>query len=57
MRSLRAVGELGDFQRVLYALAARSGALINFSDLARDLGVTSKTVKAWVSVLRRAGRS
>ena len=25
VRSLRAVGELGDFQRALYALAARSG--------------------------------
>ena len=56
VRSLRAVGELGDFQRVLYALAARSGALINFSDLARDLGVTSKTVKAWVSVLEASGQ-
>ena len=56
VRSLRAVGELGDFQRVLYALAARTGALINFSDLARDLGVTSKTVKAWVSVLEVSGQ-
>ena len=56
VRSLRAVGELGDFQRVLYALAARSGGLINFSDLARDLGVTSKTVKAWVSVLEASGQ-
>lgn len=56
VRSLRAVGELGDFQRALYALAARSGGLINFSDLARDLGVTSKTVKAWVSVLEATGQ-
>ena len=56
VRSLRAVGELGDFQRALYALAARSGGLINFSDLARDLGVTSKTVKAWVSVLEASGQ-
>ena len=56
VRSLRAVGDLADFQRVLYALAARTGALINFSDLARDLGVTSKTVKAWVSVLEASGQ-
>ena len=56
VRSLRAVGDLADFQRVLYALAARTGALINFSDLARDLGVTSKTVKAWISVLEASGQ-
>ncbi|MCY3734964.1 MAG: ATP-binding protein [Gemmatimonadaceae bacterium] len=56
VRSLRGVGDLGDFQRVLYALAARTGTLINFSDLARDLGVTSKTVKAWVSVLEASGQ-
>ena len=56
VRTLRAVGDLGDFQRVLYAVAARAGALINFSDLGRDLGVTSKTVKAWVSVLEASGQ-
>ncbi len=56
VRTLRAIGELGDFQRVLYAVAARAGALINFSDLGRDLGVTSKTVKAWVSVLEASGQ-
>lgn len=56
VRTLRAVGDLGDFQRVLYALAARTGALLNFSDLGRDLGVTSKTVKAWVSVLAASGQ-
>ena len=56
VRTLRTVGDLGDFQRVLYAVAARTGALINFSDLGRDLGVTSKTVKAWVSVLEASGQ-
>ena len=32
-------------------LAARSGQLLNLSDVARDLGVTLNTVKAWLSVL------
>jgi predicted AAA+ superfamily ATPase len=56
VRSLRAVGDLGDFQRFLFALAARTGSLINFADLARDLGLTAKTVKAWVSVLEASGQ-
>ncbi|MBM4116644.1 ATP-binding protein [bacterium] len=56
VRSLRAVGDLGDFQRLLALLAARTGSLVNFEDLARDLGVTGKTVKAWVSVLEASGQ-
>ncbi len=56
VRSLRAVADLGDFQRFLFALAHRAGSLINYSDLARDLGVTAKTVKAWVSVLEAGGQ-
>jgi hypothetical protein len=56
VRSLRAVGDLGDFRRLLLALAARTGSLINFADLARDLGVTAKTAQAWVSVLEASGQ-
>jgi uncharacterized protein len=56
VRSLRAVGDLADFQRLLAALAARTGNLINFADLARDLGVTAKTIRAWVSVLEAGGQ-
>ncbi len=57
VRALRAVGDLGDFQRFLFALASRSGGLINYSDLARDLGVSSKTVRAWISVLEASGQA
>ena len=56
VRTLRAVGDLGDFQRFLFALAARTASLINLQDLARDLGVTGKTVKAWLSVLEASGQ-
>ena len=56
VRTLRAVGDLADFQRLLYATAARTGSLINYSDLARDLGVTSKTITAWVSVLEASAQ-
>jgi len=56
VRSLRAVGDLSDFQRFLFALAARTGQLINYSGLARDLGLTGKTVKAWISLLETSGQ-
>lgn len=56
VRTLRGVSDLNDFQRFVFALAARAGNLINFQDLSRDLGVTGKTVKAWVSVLEASGQ-
>jgi hypothetical protein len=56
VRSLRSIGDLQDFQRFVFALAARSGSLINLADLARDLGITGKTVRAWISVLEASGQ-
>lgn len=51
VRSLRQVGDLISFQSFLRALAARSGQLLNLTDVARDLGVAVNTAKAWLSVL------
>lgn len=56
VRGLRAIEDLGDFQRFLFALAARTAGLLSLEDLARDLGVTGKTVKAWISVLEASGQ-
>ena len=56
VRSLRAVADLGDFQRFLMALAHRTAGLINYADIARDLGVTAKTIKAWLSILEAGGQ-
>ena len=51
VRALRQVGDLTLFQSFLRVLAARSGQLLNLSDVGRDLGVVVNTVKAWLSVL------
>jgi uncharacterized protein len=51
VRSLRQVGDLTQFQSFLRALAARTGQLLNLSDISRDLGVAANTAKAWLSVL------
>jgi predicted AAA+ superfamily ATPase len=51
VRSLRQIGDLGQFQVLLRTLAARSGQLLSLSEIARDLGIAVNTVKAWLSVL------
>ncbi len=51
VRSLRQVGDLTSFQAFLRALAARSGQLLNLTDVSRDLGIAVNTAKAWLSVL------
>lgn len=51
VRSLRQVGDLTSFQGFLRTLAARTGQLLNLTDVARDLGVAVNTAKAWLSIL------
>lgn len=51
VRSLRQVGDLLSFRSFLRALAARTGQLLNLTDVARDLGLAVNTAKAWLSVL------
>jgi predicted AAA+ superfamily ATPase len=51
IRNLRNIGNLTLFQTFLRALAARSGQILNLSDLARDVGVSVNTAKDWVSIL------
>jgi hypothetical protein len=51
IRGLRQIGDLTLFQNFLKALAARSAQLLNLTQLARDLGVTTNTAKAWLSIL------
>jgi predicted AAA+ superfamily ATPase len=45
------VGKLSDFQTLIRLLAARASQEYNASALARDVGVDSKTVESWVSIL------
>lgn len=51
IRNLRNIGDLTLFQTFLRALAARSGQILNLSDLARDVGVSVNTAKSWLSIL------
>ncbi len=51
VRNLRQVGDLTQYQLFLRVLAARSGQLLNMTNLSRDIGVAVNTIKAWISIL------
>ncbi|MDR2428501.1 MAG: ATP-binding protein [Candidatus Margulisbacteria bacterium] len=44
-----------DFYNFLVAAAARTGQLLNYNDLARDVRIDNRTAKLWLSALERSG--
>jgi len=52
VRDLAQVGNEASFVRFLKACAARTGQMLNLSDLARDADVAVNTAKNWLSVLQ-----
>lgn len=56
VRELLNVADLTTFRRFLRAAAARTAQLLNYSDLARDVGVSVNTAKQWMSVLVASGQ-
>lgn len=55
IRNLSQVGDLQRFFRFLRAAAARTGQLLNYSDLARDADISVPTAKNWLSLLLSSG--
>jgi predicted AAA+ superfamily ATPase len=51
VRQILNVGDLNTFNRFLRLCAARTGQILNMSELARDVGMSVPTVKKWLSVL------
>lgn len=51
VRLLRKITNLGDFNRFISLCANRAGQLINREEIARSIGVDTKTIQAWLSVL------
>lgn len=43
------------FYKFLTAIAARTGQLLNYADLSRDVAIDNKTAKSWLSVLQTSG--
>lgn len=55
IRDLANVGDEGAFLKFLRAAAARTGQLLNMSDMARDADVSVTTAKRWLSILEASG--
>lgn len=43
------------FMKFLIAVAARTGELLNYGNIASDVGVSEPTIKKWISILERTG--
>lgn len=55
LKQLLNVSNLWDYRRFLSLLATRTGQLLNYSELAKDIGVSVNTIKSWVNVLEVSG--
>ena len=51
IKELSQVGKLNEFYDFLVYVAARTGQEFNASDIAKDVGVDSETIKKWTGVL------
>jgi len=57
-RDVRALAQVGDelqFMQFITAAAARTGQMVNYRDMARDIGVSEPTAKKWLSILITSG--
>lgn len=55
LKDIIQVKNLRDFQRFIRICATRSGQLVNYSDLANNIGVSGNTIKMWLGALETAG--
>jgi predicted AAA+ superfamily ATPase len=55
VRDFMQIANQDSFLRFMQVAAARTGQLINYANLARDVGVSQPTVKTWVTILRACG--
>ncbi|MDZ4168615.1 MAG: ATP-binding protein [Coriobacteriia bacterium] len=55
VRAIAQVSSLPDYRRVMEALALRQGAVLNRSELARDVGVTQPTTYRYIDLMKTTG--
>ena len=52
VRSIKDIGNLSDFTKMIKLCAGRIGQLLNMSSLATECGVTIPTINSWLSILQ-----
>ena len=55
IRALQSVQDLSAFRRFVVAAAARTGQMLNYSNIADEIGKDVGTVKSWMSLLEASG--
>lgn len=55
IRDLTNISDESLFIRFMKVAAARTGQLLNYSDMASDVGVSVPTIKSWISLLETSG--
>lgn len=55
VRQLIEIGKLEEFKKFMVSIASRIGEQLNYSDIAKDCGVSVPTIISWVSVLVSSG--
>lgn len=56
VRQILNVTSLRDFERFIRACAARSAQILDKAEIARDVGVSGKTINEWLSVLEASNQ-
>ena len=55
VKDILSISDDNAFGQFLVAVAARTGQLLNYADLSRDVGIDNKTAKSWLSILETSG--
>lgn len=55
VRDLSAVQNLDDFRKFMVAVAARTGQMVNYTNIADEIGKDQGTVKSWINILEASG--
>ncbi len=55
VRELSAVQDLDAFRRFMIATAARTGEMLNYSNIADEVGKDLSTIRNWISILEASG--
>ncbi len=55
LRQIIQVSNLADFRRFLTLVAHRTGQIVKYSGISKDLGISVNTVKSWIAALEISG--
>lgn len=55
VRDYLKINDAASFHKFMQIAAARTGQLINYRDIASDVGVSEPTIKSWLTVLHASG--